>query len=168
MAQKKIHDSPSSRVMAYRKRRLEGMKRVEIWLTDEELEQLDRVAETTGTSRARVVAHLLTGRLDGSPEPELPFDPPESVTAPSLEKRIAPAASSDSTAIDSPSRPDAIPSAPIDAISPPQPKIVAIRPPQPESVLRSAPPDEPTKPPLPPLDAAHPEEQAPPAPPEMP
>ncbi|MBF0126611.1 MAG: hypothetical protein HQM02_05300, partial [Magnetococcales bacterium] len=62
MAQKKIHDTPSTRVMAYRKRRLEGMKRVEIWLQDEELAQLDAVAEETGVSRARVVAQLLLER----------------------------------------------------------------------------------------------------------
>ncbi|MBF0341198.1 MAG: hypothetical protein HQL95_09600 [Magnetococcales bacterium] len=74
MPQKKIHDSPSMRVMAYRKRRMEGMKRVEIWLTDAELAQLDAVAESTGVSRARVVAHLLEER-QGAPLPrsiELP------------------------------------------------------------------------------------------------
>lgn len=78
MAQRKIHDSASSRVMAYRKRRLEGMKRVEIWLTDEELEQLDRVAEQYGSSRARVVAQLLTGHaVQDICEPEpLPTEPP--------------------------------------------------------------------------------------------
>ncbi|MBF0613755.1 MAG: hypothetical protein G8237_07800 [Magnetococcales bacterium] len=62
MAQRKIHDSASSRVMAYRKRRQEGMKRVEIWLTDDELAQLDQVVEATGSSRARVVAQLLHER----------------------------------------------------------------------------------------------------------
>ncbi|MEO5345002.1 MAG: hypothetical protein H7834_01330 [Magnetococcus sp. YQC-9] len=59
MAPRKIYDTPSMRVMAYRKRRQEGMKRLEIWLSDEELAQLDRIVETTASSRARVVAHLL-------------------------------------------------------------------------------------------------------------
>ncbi|GAB0057658.1 hypothetical protein SIID45300_01990 [Candidatus Magnetaquicoccaceae bacterium FCR-1] len=59
MAPRKIHDTPSMRVMAYRKRRQEGMKRLEIWLTDEELAQFDHLAATLGSSRARVVSHLL-------------------------------------------------------------------------------------------------------------
>ncbi len=62
MAQKKIHDTPSTRVMAYRKRRMEGMKRVEIWLQDDELSHLDSVTEELGVSRARVVAQLLIER----------------------------------------------------------------------------------------------------------
>ncbi|MBF0428351.1 MAG: hypothetical protein HQL94_05465 [Magnetococcales bacterium] len=75
MAQKKIHDSPSTRVMAYRKRRMEGMKRVEIWLTDEELTQLDKVVEATGISRARVVAQLLQERKAPPVIPTPPLPP---------------------------------------------------------------------------------------------
>ncbi|MBF0293782.1 MAG: hypothetical protein HQL96_01220 [Magnetococcales bacterium] len=90
MAQKRIHDSASSRVMAYRKRRMEEMKRIEIWLQDDELAQLDAVASEYGISRARVIGQLLAERHDRS---SLPVPLPVPVPVPVAELPVAPAPS---------------------------------------------------------------------------
>ncbi|MBF0181908.1 MAG: hypothetical protein HQM03_17965, partial [Magnetococcales bacterium] len=84
MAQKRIHDSASSRVMAYRKRRMEEMKRIEIWLPDDELAQLDAVAREYGISRARVIGQLLAERGGPPPLPvPLPIaEPPTALALP--------------------------------------------------------------------------------------
>ncbi|MBF0165916.1 MAG: hypothetical protein HQM01_15670, partial [Magnetococcales bacterium] len=116
MAPRKIHDTPSMRVMAYRKRRQEGMKRLEIWLSDAELAQFDQIAAALGCSRARVVAHLLPNAgslpVEAAPMPapparpdpigmeaqEIPehgseLPPPEPETAPEMDQPVVATAS---------------------------------------------------------------------------
>ncbi|MEO5331236.1 MAG: hypothetical protein H7839_04375 [Magnetococcus sp. YQC-5] len=111
MAPKKIHDTPSTRVMAYRKRRMEGMKRVEIWLADDELEQLDVVVEETGISRARVVALLLKEYIEKNaslvpvtlPSVDLPSVDLPSVDLPSVDLPSVDLPSVDLPSVDLPS-----------------------------------------------------------------
>lgn len=59
MPREKIHKNASARSIAYRHRRQLGMKRVEIWLSTENLEKLDKMASEPKESRTTVIAALL-------------------------------------------------------------------------------------------------------------